>query len=236
MDVRELVQQAYSIVTAQSPTVPLHGSDLSTGIRILNQLIDSFAGTSLLQTIATTKSLALTTGQQYVITGPSDYTPTPDIIGRVSNVQSAWIELDGVTYPLINISISEFESSYKYAPLQGLPRYIVVYPETEVTRLRIYPSPSQAFTFYMRAKSAGDVLTANSDLDSIPLYFIRFLSLALAKDLAIYKARLQAWTPQLEAMYAQAKDEMIAASEVNLAIQNDQDSMASGAWRVRSGV
>jgi hypothetical protein len=176
-------------------------------------------------------------GQREVVVGPPTYTPTPDItLGRLANLESAWIELSGVTYPLINKSRDEFLASYKYDPLLGLPRFIVVFAETEVVRLRLFPAPSQAFTFYLRAKFQLPELTSNDTLDSLPQYYERFLLLAVARDTAFYKGRASAWTPELEALYTAAKDVMESASEVNLSIVGDQESMLNGAWRVRAGI
>lgn len=235
--VREFVEQSYQLISAHSPTVPLYGNDMSLGIRILNQLLQSYASTGLLITVAKETNIPIAIGQSEIICGPSTYVPTPDItLGRLANLDSAWLLLDGVTYPLIIESRNEFLAAWKYNPLQGLPRFIIVMPDIEVVRLRIYPAASQIYDFYLRAKFQLNELTSNDDMALVPQYYHRYLLFALAKDMAMYKGRMEAWTPVLEQMYQAAKDEMVSSSEVNLAIVGERDSLLNGAWAIRAGV
>lgn len=235
--VRQFCHQTYRLISASNPTVPLHGDDEQLMISVLNQLLDYYASTGLLLTIAQEYNLPLTIGQQYVTCGPATFTPTPNIpLGRLANLESAWLLLDGVTYPLINKSRDEFLASFKYNPLQGLPRFIIVYPETEIVNLRIYPSPSQFFEFFIRAKFQLTNLTANDSMDSLPSYYLRYFHLAVAKDTSMYKGRADAWTDKLEMMLKEAQDRMEAASEVNLSITGDRASLLNANWRVRAGI
>ena len=237
MTVREFVYQMYRLINASNPTIPLHGDDQELAIKVLNQLLQSYASNGLLLTIAKDATVALTIGQQEVVCGPATYTPTPDItLGRLANITSAWLILDGVTYPLIDESRNEFLAAWRYNPLQGLPRFIIVMPDTEVVRIRLYPAPSQFFEFHLRAKFQLNELTANDDMDLVPQYYHRYLLFATAKDVAMYKGRAMAWTPQLEEMLVNARKDMESASEVNLAIVGDKESLLNGAWRVRAGI
>lgn len=227
----------YRLINASNPTIPLHGDDQELAIKVLNQLLQSYASNGLLLTIAKDATVALTIGQQEVVCGPATYTPTPDItLGRLANITSAWLILDGVTYPLIDESRNEFLAAWRYNPLQGLPRFIIVMPDTEVVRIRLYPAPSQFFEFHLRAKFQLNELTANDDMDLVPQYYHRYLLFATAKDVAMYKGRAMAWTPQLEEMLVNARKDMESASEVNLAIVGDKESLLNGAWRVRAGI
>lgn len=237
LTVREFIEESYELISAQSPTVPLHGSDLSKGIRMLNRLLQSYASTGLMITIAKTVSVPVTIGQEDVVCGPADFMPTPEITeGRLANLENAWLLLEGVTYPLIIESRAEFLSAWKYDPLQSLPRFIMVFPETRVTRLRLYPSPSQPYELFIRGKFQLPTLTSNDDMDSVPEYYHLYLMYAVAKYLSKFKGRSQAWTPDLEADYRELKDVIVASSEVNLAITGDRDSLLNGADRVRAGI
>ena len=235
--VRDFVFQMYRLISASNPTTPLHGDDQELGIKVVNQLLQSYASTGLLITIAKEIAVPVAIGQTEVVCGPSTFAPTPDItLGRLANLDSAWLLLDGVTYPLIDESRDEFLASWKYDPLQGLPRFVIVFPDTQVVRIRLYPKPSQVYTFNLRGKFQLNEVTANDTMDSLPQYYQRYLLLAGAKDTAMYKGRAEAWTPKLEDMLIQARDQMEAASEVNLSITGDRASLLNGAWRIRSGI
>ncbi len=235
--VREFVRQMYRLINAANPTVPLHGDDQELAIQVLNQQLQSYASTGLLITIAKEIALPVAIGQQEVVCGPSTFVPTPDItLGRLANLEKAWLLLDGVTYPLISESRDEFLASWKYDPLQGLPRFAIVFPDTEVVRIRLYPSPSQVFTFNIRGKFQLNELTSNDTLDSLPQYYQMFLMFACAKLVCMFKGRADAWTEKLEAILVSLQDKMEAASEVNLAITGDRASLLNGSWRVRAGI
>lgn len=166
--------------------------------------------------------------------------PTPDIAyireGRLANMDSAWLQLNGVTYPLIDKSRDEFLAAWKYEPLQGLPRFIITFPDTNFVRAQLYPAPSQFFTFYCRGKFQKLPLTANDTLEGLPEYQELFLLYAVAKYVCKFKGRSGAWTEDLESDYRELKAQMEAASEVNLSIAGDEQSLLNGAWRVRAGI
>jgi hypothetical protein len=233
----EFVTQSYRLINASNPTVPLHGNDFQQGLLILNKLLDYYCSTGLMITIAQEVNIPLAIGQGLLTVGPATFLPVPDItLGRMANLTAAWLLLDGVTYPLIDKSRDEFLASFKYSPLQGLPRFIIVYQNVQTTTLQLYPAPSQYFQFYLRAKFEAPAITAASDMSSLPLYYSLFFSFEVAKYMAMYKGRAAAWTPELEAMRVEAKNMMEASSEVNLSITGDRASLLNGSWRVRAGI
>lgn len=156
--------------------------------------------------------------------------------GRLANLDSAWLVLSGETYPLIDKSRDEYLSAWKFEPLQGLPRFIITFPDVSVVRATLYPAPSQFFTFFCRGKFQKTILTSNDTLDGLPDYFELFFLYAVAKYVSKFKGRGSAWTPDLEVEYRELKDNMEAASEVNLAITGDEQSLLNGALRVRAGI
>ncbi len=188
---------------------------------------------------------AITLSHNATISGNSILTfsheiPTPNIAyikqGRLANLDSSWLDLSGVTYPLIDKSRDEFLAAWKYEPLQGLPRFIITFPDTTLVRAQLYPAPSQFYTFFARGKFQKSILTSNDTLEGLPEYFELFFLYAVAKYVCKFKGRAAAWTDDLEADYRELKNDMEAASEVNLSIAGDEQSLLNGAWRVRAGI
>ncbi len=309
--VRDFCFQVYRLISAQNPTTPLHGDDENLCILVLNQLLQYYASSGLMLTIARTVNVSVNIGIRNVVFAPRNYptsttlteivtlsngspmftvvnggiyfagdavsgngiTPGTEILtvfgntitltenatlsgqanltfihdtsdpaiayikeGRLANLDSAWLVLSGVTYPLIDKSRDEYLAAWKYEPLQGLPRFIILYPQVDLVSAQLYPAPSQFFEFFARGKFQLSELTSNDDMSSLPEYYRRYLLFAAAKDTCMYTGRAEAWTPKLEDMYIQAKDVMEAASEVNLSIAGDEQSLLNGAWRVRAGI
>ncbi len=236
--VRQFIADAYQLISANSPNTTLPGRTQSQGLKIINVLLNQYSANGLMITVEKQVDYTIGIGQQYVTFGSSDYTPTPDVTteGRLALLYNAWLTLDGVTYPLIDEKRTEFYSSYKYQPLSGLPRYIIVVPQTNLTSCQIYPSPSQEYLISFFGKFQLSKLTLNDDLSELPTYYELFFQYAIAKYLAYSTGRSQAWTPELEAVYLKLEQDVIAVTPMNLDINVNNESWLNGAWRVRSGV
>jgi hypothetical protein len=235
--VKRFVQDAYQLISASSPTVPLHGDDMSKGVQFMNELLKSYSSSGLLLTVAKRVNFVLPIAQRFVTFGDPTYVPTPDVPnGRLANLENAWLTLDGVEYPLIDESRNVFYGSYKYAPQQGLPRFIIITNDTNLTTMQFYPSASQQYDVTVYGKFELPYVTENDDMSALPLYYYRYLRFALARELAYYKGRSSAWDEKLEAMFQEAKDEMESASTINLVIDTANESYLNGSWRVRAGI
>ena len=227
---RDFVRDTYRLISAHSPTVPLHGDDQSKGLQYLNELLQSYGSTGLLISAPTTYSFAITAGQgEVVFTRGGAY-------GRLANPISLWLSLSGTDYPLEIRTKDWLESNYKYGPLQGLPLYAFFVQGLDESTIELYPAPSQGYTFNVYGKFEVPELTLNDTMANIPGYYIRFLRFALARDICSYKGREEAWTPNLEAKYKEARKNMIAASPLDLRLGAPNDDMLNGAARVRAGV
>lgn len=235
--VKQFVQDAYQLISANSPTVPLHGNDMLKGVQFLNELLKSYSSSSLVLTIAKKVTFDVQIGQQFVTFGDPTYVPLPDVIeGRLSNLERAWLELDGVTYPLIDESRGVFFGSYKFEPQLGLPRFVIITNDLNITTIQLYPAPSQVYTLFVYGKFEMPYLTENDTMQGLPLYYYRYLRFALARDLAYYKGRSSAWDQKLEAMYQETRDEMESVSTMDLVIDSANESYLNGSWRLRAGV
>lgn len=239
--VKNFINDSYQLISANSPTVPLQGNDQSKGLQFLNELIDSYSATGLLLTVPKEINFQIVTGQTNVTFTDPTFSPPPTSFpniaeGRLANLENAFLLLDGVTYPMYDESRNTFKASYKFDPLQGLPRFVIVTYFDNYTDMRLYPAPSQPFQCFVFGKFQLSDLTINGDMSGFPTYYIRFLRYALAKDLAFYKGRSEAWGDKLEAAYIKAEKEMQAVSPMNLNIESDYESLLNGSWRVRAGV
>lgn len=194
---------------------------------------------SIVGNIITISNNATITGSSAVYITHDSANPDTAYIknGRLANLDNAWLELNGVTYPLINKSRDEYLAAWKYEPLSGLPRFIITFPETTYLSARLYPKPSQFFEFHARGKFQKTILTSSQTLDGyLPDYYELFFMYAVARYVAKFKGRGSAWTPDLEGEYRELLADMEAASEINLSIAGDEQSLLNGAWRVRAGI
>ena len=235
--VKEFISDSYQLISANSPFVSLKGNDFSKGLQFLNELLSSYSGTGLMITVDTEVNVAVNPpignfpSFVYFAAAGADVNQ-----GRLANIENAWLLLEGVTYPLIAVSDHSFNEQYKYAPLQGLPIYAIIVDQIDKTRLQLYPAPSQQYQLFVYGKFELPIITETSNLTNLPSYFTRFLKLALAKELAFYKGRATAWTPELEKKFLVAQDDMESVSNMNLNICDPIGNQLNGAYRVRAGI
>lgn len=235
--VKEFVTDSYQLISASTPTVPLQGNDMKKGVQFMNQLLKAYSGTGLMLTVAKEISFTVINGQSEITFADADYPGVADVKeGRLANLADAWLDLQGVTYPLIIENRDVFLGSYKYDPQLGLPRFVIIYNETDLTRLRIYPGASQVYDLHVYGKFELRSLTENDDMSILPAYYTLFFQFAVAKYLAAFKGRAAAWTDFLEGQYLDAKKDMESVSTVNVVIQSANESMLNGYWRVKAGV
>ncbi len=234
---KQFVKDAYQLISASSPTVPLQGDDTEKAIHFMNDLLKSYSSSSLMLTIARKINFTINIGQSFVTFADPDYLPAPTIAqGRLTNLERAWLELDGVDYPLINEDRGVFFGSYKYEPQLGLPRFVILTNDLDFTTMQFYPGPSQQYNVFVYGKFELGYISENSNMASLPRYYQRFLKFAVARDLAFYKGRSSAWTEKLENMYKEAEDNMESVSTMDLVIDSANESYLNGSWRLRSGV
>ncbi len=248
--VNEFITDAYQIISANTPTAPLQGNDLQKGIQLLNELIQSYGSDSLALTIAKKVQLTVQIGQLFVTFAdagfvvPSAWIGDPNYgatlpsynQGRLTNLERAWLNLDGVDYPLIDEDRGVFFGSYKFFPQLGLPRFAIITNDLDSTTMQIYPGPSQQYNLFIYGKFTLPIITSGSTLSTLPLYYKRYLKTALARELAVYKGRSAAWTEALEGRYLELRKQMENVSTMDLVIDSANESYLNGSWRLRAGI
>lgn len=248
--VNDFVQDSYQLISASSPVPPLQGNDMSKGVQFLNELIQSYGSNSLPLTIAKKVELTVQINQLFVTFADSGFIPPAAWTGnpyygstlpsynqgRLTNLERAWLNLDGVDYPLIDEDRAVFFGSYKFFPQLGLPRFAIITNDLDYTTMQIYPGPSQQYNLFIYGKFAIPLLTEGSTLDTLPLYYKRYLKTALARELAFYKGRSAAWTDKLESRYQELRDEMENVSTMDTTIDSANESYLNGSWRLRAGI
>lgn len=233
--VKEFVRDTYRLISANSPTVPLHGDDLKIALRTLNQLLRSYVAGGKYLSVTKTTTFTMPQGQQEVTYGPADVAADVQE-GRIAKLFSVWVVLNNIDYPLKIFDDQRYFDSFKYEPLTGLPRFAIILDGKDSTTLRIYPAPSQNYTLHARGIYSVESLKSTDSVDNIPIYSYRFVQLALAKYLSLKKGRASAWTTELQDEYEDARLDILNNSERGLTIVGSNETLLNGANRVKAGV
>ena len=88
LTVRQFVHQLYRLISASNPTIPLHGDDEKLAISVLNQILQSYASSGLMLTIAKTVSVPVNLGNREIFFTDSTYstvTTTTEIVSLTAS-------------------------------------------------------------------------------------------------------------------------------------------------------
>ena len=98
--VRDFVYQMYRLISASNPTIPLHGDDEKLAIQVLNQLLESYASSGLMLTIAKTVSVTVNLPIKEIFFTDPNYSTTTTLkeIVTLTATSPSFSVVDGTLY------------------------------------------------------------------------------------------------------------------------------------------
>lgn len=163
---------------------------LSTGLDLLNELIDKFSSDSIYIPYLTTINSVFVPGQQtYSI---SDMISGTDIVAdRIVDLSFAnyTVQPDAsepIVYPLRIISKAEYYNVVRLDNLQTRPGFIFLNKQATESFITVYPAPDQPYPFSIQVKSMIDQLETQETLGELPPFYYGFLKYSLARKFLAY--------------------------------------------------
>jgi len=193
---------------------------LSTGLELINELLDKFTSDSIYIPFLKTLSFNMIVGQ-------GDYTistlPGADInADRVVDLSFANYTVSSsgqsIVYPLQIITKSQFYNVTRLHPLQTRPGFIFLNKQELQSIVTVYPEPDQNYFSTLKAKVMIDKLDEHESLDELPPYYYGFMKRALAR---IFKSYYPSgnWTEQMEEEYQDYYNNIKNANETDLTVR-----------------
>lgn len=195
---------------------------LSTGLELINELLDKFSSDSIYIPFLTTINSTFIVGQQtYSI---SDMVAGTDIVAdRIVDLSFAnyIVQPDAsepIVYPLRIISKSEYYNVVRLNNLLTRPGFIFLNKQATESFITVYPAPDQPYPFNIQVKCMINELNSQDDLTSLPPFYYGFLKYALGRKwLAYYPSGN--WPPQNEEEYNDYYSILKNANETDLTIR-----------------
>lgn len=163
---------------------------LSTGLDLINELLDKFSADSIYIPYLTTLNHTFTVGQDtYSI---SDMILGADIVAdRVVDLTLAnyTVPTTGTTqivYPLRIINKATYYGVVRETNLIARPGFIFLNKQAQESFITVYPVPDQPYPFSIQVKSMLNSLGAQSTLGELPPNYYGFLKYALARKFLAY--------------------------------------------------
>lgn len=161
---------------------------LSSGLEIINELLDKFSADSIYIPYITTLTFNFIVAQPtYSI---SDMVPA-DVTGdRIVDLSYANYIVpsagQGIIYPIQIINKAQYYGVTRLTPLNTRPGFIFLDKQDLESFITVYPAPDQPYTCILGVKSMINELSAGQNIDELPPFYYGFLKYALARKFRSY--------------------------------------------------
>lgn len=163
---------------------------LSTGLDLLNELVDKFASDSIYIPYLTTLSFTMVTGQDtYSI---SDMIAGTDIVAdrivdlSLANYTVAGTGATSLSYPVRIIEKSQYYGVVRQIGLLARPGFVFLNKQATESFITYYPAPDQPYPATVQVKSMINELEAQDTLGELPPNYYGFLKYGLARKFLSY--------------------------------------------------
>jgi len=161
---------------------------LSSGLELINELIDKFAADSIY--IPYLKTLNFDMVAEQATYSISDMIPADVNSNRIVDLSMANYTVpsagQGIIYPLQIINKAQYYGVTRLLPLNTRPGFIFLDKQEFTSTVTLYPAPDQPYPCTLQVKSMLNRLFANEDLGELPPFYYGFLKYCLARKFRSY--------------------------------------------------
>ena len=197
---------------------------ISTGLEILNEILDGFSADSIYIPYITTIDFSMVPNKDTY--SFSDIAPADIVTNRFIDLVYANYTVEEnsespIVYPLKILSKAEYYNVIRLDNLDTRPGFIFMNKQPTETFITLYPSPDQPYPCSIQVKGMLNFLSANEDLTQLPPYYARFLKYALAREFLSYYPSGN-WPQTAEQKYQELYANLKAGNEVDLTLRPSQ--------------
>lgn len=191
---------------------------LSTGLELINELINKFAADSIYIPFLTTISFTMVVGQAtYTIGNEIGADVSAD---RIVDLSFANYLVQTLEYPIRIINKATYYNIVRLTPPQLMARPGFCFLDKQATQslVTFYPAPDQTYPCTLKAKVMVDRLDEHELLTELPPFYYGFMKRALARVFKSYYPSGN-WTEQMEEEYLDYFNTLKNANETDLTIR-----------------
>ena len=193
---------------------------LSSGLELLNELIDKFSADSIY--IPYLKELSFTMVAEQNTYSISDMVPADVVANRVVDLSFANYTVpsagQGIIYPLQIINKAQYYGVTRLLPLNTRPGFIFLDKQATTSYVTLYPAPDQPYPCLLGVKVMINKLIANEDLTELPPFYYGFLKYCLARKFLAYYPSAN-WADTSEQEYQDYYTIIKNANETDLTVR-----------------
>lgn len=189
---------------------------LSSGLDLINELLDKFASDSIYIPFLTTLNFTMVPGQAtYTI---SDLVTADIDADRVVDLSFANYTVQTIVYPIKIINKATYSGVVRLNNLNARPGFVFLNKQNNESILTFYPAPDQPYPCAVQVKSMIDKLEPHEDISELPPYYYGFLKYALARKFLSYYPSGN-WPQTAEDEYQDYYNNLKNSNETDLTIR-----------------
>ena len=193
---------------------------LSSGLEIMNELINKFSADSIYIPFLTTLSFNMVAGQATYTIGND---PGNDIIAdRLVDLSFANYLVpssgQGILYPLQILNKAQYYGVTRLTPLNTRPGFIFLNKQDNLSTVTFYPAPDQPYPCQLQVKVMVDELTEHELMTELPPFYYGFMKYATARKFLAYYPSGN-WTKEAEDEYQDYYSVLKNANETDVTIR-----------------
>lgn len=194
---------------------------LSTGLDLINELLDKFSSDSIYIPFLTTINHVFTVGKDtYSISDMEAADINSDRIVDLSFANYTVPTSSGTNliYPMRIISKAQYWNVVRQNNLQARPGFIFLNKQDQESFITVYPVPDQPYQFSLQVKSMINSLGNQDSIGELPPLYYGFLKYALARKFLGYYPSAN-WPDKSEQEYIDYYDILKNTNETDLTIR-----------------
>lgn len=160
---------------------------LSTGLEIVNELLDKFSADSIYVPFLKTLTFTMVPGQD--IYSVSDIAPATIVSDRIIDLSFANYKVQGnIEYPIRIVNKATFFGIVRLTNpvLQARPGLCYLDKQDTISYIQFYAAPDQPYICSLKVKQMIDKLEAQENIDELPPFYYGFMKYAVARKFIAY--------------------------------------------------
>jgi hypothetical protein len=189
---------------------------LSTGIELINELLDAFSADSIYIPYLRTVNFNMVPGQA---TYSVSTLPGANInSNRIVDLSLANYLVQTIAYPMKIINKATYYGVVRLVTLMARPGFVFLDKQQDQSLITFYPAPDQPYPCTLQVKVMLNSLAPHDNLNELSPYYYGFMKFALAREFRSYYPSGN-WTDTAEQKYQDYYNSMKNANETDLTIR-----------------
>lgn len=226
---RDIVRRAFDLLGLIGENEPMSGYQATTGLELLNDILDSFASGGYTIPVFTEFTFNMTAGvRKYkVLPDVSDVPQNDEVLGnRLIELVTVQVKQGDIQYPVRINDLNSVETHDTVTNSQARPEVVALTrwlddgtTPVPYSALSFYPFPDVGYETFVRAKAYLNYVDLEDSFTGVPASTHLYISYELAYNLLNFYESAN-WTPMKDAKYKELKANFEQGGDFDLTIQN----------------